>query len=65
MLSLEAKREFRKIYFEEFGEEISDEQAMELGTSLLALFDKVYRPLKREWLSDEEIKKLTKKHAQY
>lgn len=58
MISETALQEFKKIWAEEFnGEEISDEQAMELGTNLLTLFHHIYRPVKKEWLvafSDEE-----------
>lgn len=57
MISETALQEFKKLYVEEFGEEISDEQAMELGSSLLSLFDHIYRPVKKKWLdavSDEE-----------
>lgn len=57
MLSGAALRELKKLYLEEFGEEISDEKALELGTSLLNLFDHIYRPVKKDWLgsvSDSE-----------
>ena len=57
MLSGTALQEFKKLYREELGEELSDEKAMELGTSLLTLFNHIYRPVKKEWLevvSDKE-----------
>ena len=57
MISETALQEFKRLYVEEFGEEISDEQAMELGTNLLTLFDHIYRPVKKKWLdvvSDQE-----------
>ena len=57
MISEAALQAFKKIWVEEFGEEISNEQAMELGTSLLTLFHHIYRPVKKDWLeavSDEE-----------
>ena len=44
-LSKEAIEEFKKIYFEEVGEKISDEEARQLGESLLSLFKIIYRPL--------------------
>ena len=50
MISETALQEFKKLYVEEFGEEITDEQAMELGTSLLTLFHHIYRPVKKSWL---------------
>ena len=57
MISEAAVQEFKMLYVQEFGEEISDEQAMELGTNLLTLFHHIYRPVKKDWLaavSDEE-----------
>lgn len=57
MISEIALQEFKKLWVEEFGEEISDEQAVELGTNLLTLFHHIYRPLKKDWLgavSDKE-----------
>lgn len=44
-LSKEAINEFKAIYREEFGEEISDAEAQELGESLISLFKIIYRPL--------------------
>jgi hypothetical protein len=44
-LSKEAVEEFKTIYREEFGEEISDQEAQELGQNLLALLAIIYRPL--------------------
>lgn len=49
MLSEAALQEFKKIYQEEYGEEISDEQAQELGLNLLTVFSHIYRPVKKEW----------------
>jgi len=57
MISSAALQSFKEIWFEEFGEEISDERAMELGTSLLTLFHHIYQPVKKDWLkavSDDE-----------
>ncbi len=50
MISETALQAFKKTYLEEFGEEISDQKAMELSTNLLTLFDHIYRPIKKEWL---------------
>ncbi len=44
-LSKKAIEEFKKIYSQEFEEEISDEQAKELGENLLNLFKIIYRPI--------------------
>ncbi len=57
MISETALQDFKKMYLEEFGNEISDEKAMELGTNLLTLFHHIYRPVKKDWVrevSDEE-----------
>jgi len=50
MISEIALQEFKKIWLEEFGEEISDEKATELGINLLTLFDTIYRPVPKSWL---------------
>ena len=50
MISDTALREFIALWREEFGEEISDEQAMEIAPKLLNLFNHIYRPIKKEWL---------------
>ncbi len=52
MLSQEALSDFKKIWLEEMGEEISDERATELGVNLLTLFDHIYRPVKKKWLEE-------------
>ncbi|MCX6760448.1 MAG: hypothetical protein NTW46_03860 [Candidatus Nealsonbacteria bacterium] len=49
MISEAALQSFKKLHQEEFKEEISDEQAMELATNLLTLFNHIYRPVKKEW----------------
>ena len=52
MISDKAIQEFKKIWKEQFGEDISDEKAMDEGTALLTLMNVVYRPIKKEWLND-------------
>lgn len=52
MISNEALAEFKKIWKEQFNEEISDEKAMEEGIALLTLMNAIYRPIKKEWLKD-------------
>lgn len=54
MISDAALREFREIWAEEIGSEISDEQAMEEATQLLTLFDAIYRPIRKDWLNENE-----------
>lgn len=48
MISNEALLEFKQIWMDEFGEEISDEVATRKAINLLTMFDTVYRPIKRE-----------------
>ena len=45
MLSKKAIAEYRQIYQEEFGKEISYAEALEQGTKLLSLMRVVYRPI--------------------
>jgi len=52
MLSNKSLEEFKKIWREQFGEEISDEKAAEEAINLLTLMDAVYRPIKKEWLKE-------------
>ncbi|HBA45521.1 hypothetical protein A2W67_01930 [Candidatus Nomurabacteria bacterium RIFCSPLOWO2_02_40_28] len=62
MLSQKALEEFKTIWSEEFGEEISDEFAMKQAVNLLVLFNATYKPIKNEWLKqydDEKSKKTT------
>jgi hypothetical protein len=58
MLSDEAREEFKKLYLEEFGEEISDAKATDLAINLLTLFDHIYRPVKKSWLTEQELKEI-------
>jgi len=51
MLSAQALQEFKEIWKQEFGEEISSDLAIEEGINLLTMFNAVYRPIKEEWLS--------------
>ncbi len=44
-LSKKAVEEFKKIYSQEIGEEISDEKTRELGENLISLFRIIYRPI--------------------
>ena len=54
MLSGKALEEFKKIWREQFGEDISDEKAAEEGINLLTMFDAIYRPIKKEWIEDQD-----------
>ena len=44
-LSRDAIEEFKKIYHEEFGANLSDAEALEMGQRLLSLFEILSRPL--------------------
>ncbi len=44
--------EFKQIYKEEYGNDISDAEALELCMNLLNAYDAVYRPVKEEWLDE-------------
>lgn len=44
MISDTALQEFKKIYREEYGQDVSNEKAMELAVNLLVLYKHIYRP---------------------
>ena len=41
----EALKEFKKIYKDKFGEELSDDDALEMAQRVLTFFSLIYRPL--------------------
>lgn len=45
MLSQKAIDEFKTIYKEEFGEDLSDQEALDLSTRTINLFKVIYRPI--------------------
>jgi hypothetical protein len=45
MISPEALAEFKAIWLAEYGEEISDGEAMPKAIALLTLFDVIYQPI--------------------
>lgn len=57
MISDKALTEFKKIWKEQFGEDISDEKAMDEATPLLTLMNVIYRPVKKEWLDESKVDK--------
>lgn len=61
MLTEEAIEEFKKAYREVYNEEVSTEKAVDLGTSLLNMFQVIYRPIKKSWLNELTNKKDDKK----
>ena len=54
MLSQEALKDFKKIWKEDFKEDISDELAVDEAINLLTIMDKIYRPVKEEWLNEHD-----------
>lgn len=52
MISKKALEEFRQIWREEIGEEISDEKATGEAINLLTMMNAVYRPIKKEWIKE-------------
>lgn len=44
-LSKQAIKEFKEIYYQEFGERLSDKQALDMAEGLISLFRVIYRPL--------------------
>lgn len=44
-LSKKAIDEFKVIYFQKFGVQLTDEQANELGIELLEFFKLIYKPI--------------------
>lgn len=44
-LSEKAIKEFKEIYFKEYNEMLSDEEAQEMGQRLISLFKVIYRPI--------------------
>ena len=54
MISDKALQEFEEIWEKEIGIEISDESMMEEATQLLTFFDAVRRPIRKDWLDDND-----------
>jgi hypothetical protein len=54
MISQQALQEFKQIWKNQIGTDISDEQAMEEAANLLTMFDTIYRPVKKEWIKGND-----------
>ncbi len=54
MISQQALKEFKEIWKEEYGNDISDEFALEKAVDLLTLMDAIYHPVKKEWLNEQD-----------
>ncbi len=55
MISEKALQDFKLVWLEEYGEKITDEQALELGINLLTFMNAIYKPVKKEWLQDNSV----------
>ena len=49
MLSKEALEEFKKLYKEQYGEELNDFVATEAANRLVRMMDVVYKPIPKAW----------------
>jgi len=58
MLSQQAISEYMTIYKQQFGEEITQDEANRQGSKLLRLMRLIYRPIPKDWLEE-----LDKKYA--
>jgi hypothetical protein len=61
MISDQALQEFKMIWREETGQEISDKEALDAAVALLGVFDAIYRPIPKEW--SDEYDKHTHQHG--
>ena len=52
MISKEALEEYKRIYKNQFGENISDEEALDQAINLLTLVDRIYGPIKKDWIRE-------------
>lgn len=54
MISKQALEEFKEIWKAETGSEIDDQRALAEATRLLVFMNAIYRPLKKEWVNEDE-----------
>jgi hypothetical protein len=52
MISEQALQEFKMIWKDETGQDMTDKEALDAAVALLHLFDVIYRPIQKAW-SDE------------
>lgn len=53
MLSEASIKDFKEIYKEEYGADISDDEALELATNLINFVNKIYRPVLKHWVTKD------------
>jgi len=51
-LSENAIKDFKEIYFKQYGKSIPDEEAQEIGQRLISLFRIIYRPISGNEIPD-------------
>jgi len=56
-LSKEALEEFKQIYKEEFGEDLTDAEAEEMATRVMRLYELLFRPLPSERKNRDQLSK--------
>ena len=61
MISEQALQEFKTIWRDETGLEITDKEALDAAVALLHLFDVIYRPIPKVW--SDEYEKQDKNHG--
>jgi len=49
MISKEALEEYKAIYKEQYGKDVSDAEALDQAANLLTMMNAVYWPIKKEW----------------
>ncbi len=54
MISKEAIDEFKAIWKSETGSEIDNQKALAEATRLLVFMNAIYRPLKKEWINEND-----------
>jgi hypothetical protein len=50
MISEKALKEFKEIWKEEYGEEITNKYALDRAINVLTFFKNIYRPIEKNWL---------------
>ena len=61
MISDKALQEFKMIWRDETGFEITDKEALDAAVALLHLFDVIYRPIPKMW--SDEYEKENQRHG--
>jgi hypothetical protein len=54
MISDQALQEFKMIWKDETGQDMTDKEALDAAVALLHLFDVIYRPIPKAWNDEYE-----------